>query len=84
MKVNAMSDIEPITDFLKRRLREAGSARFDSIADAAGVTPSFIRKFVYGSRDNPRVQTIQPLIDFFQAVDRGERDLPDVAEAKAA
>ena len=84
MKANPMSQIEPITDFLKRRLREAGSARFDSIADAAGVAPSFIRKFVYGSRDNPRVQTIQPLVDFFQAVDRGERELPGVAETRAA
>lgn len=78
-----MSAIEPITDFLKRRLREAGSARFDAIADAAGVTPSFIRKFVYGSRENPRVQTVQPLIDLFQAIDRGERELPDAAQAEA-
>jgi hypothetical protein len=78
-----MSTIEPITDFLKRRLRDAGSARFDAIAEAAGVTPSFIRKFVYGSRENPRVQTIQPLIDYFSEVDRGVRDLPELADAKS-
>ena len=78
-----MSTIEPITDFLKRRLRDAGAARFDAIAEAAGVTPSFIRKFVYGSRENPRVQTIQPLVDYFADVDRGERELPDLADAKA-
>lgn len=64
-----MTTAEPITDFLKRRLREAGASRFDEIAEQAGVTPSFIRKFVYGSRENPRVQTVQPLIDYFQAVD---------------
>lgn len=78
-----MSNVESITDFLKRRLREAGAARFDAIAEEAGVTPSFIRKFVYGSRENPRVQTVQPLLDYFQAVDRGERVLPDLAHAPA-
>lgn len=71
-----MEQVESITDYLKRRLREAGAARFDPIAEATGVTGSFIRKFVYGSRENPRIQTIQPLLDFFAAVDRGERQLP--------
>lgn len=82
-----MESSESITDYLKRRLREAGAARFDAIAAAAtklaglpeehGVKGSFIRKFVYGSRENPRVQTIQPLLDFFAAVDRGEQPLPE-------
>ncbi|AVS91417.1 hypothetical protein C8246_05915 [Paracidovorax avenae] len=63
---------EPISDHLKRRLRDAGPANFASIAERSGVALSFIRKFVYGSRENPRVQTIQPLLDFFAAVDRGE------------
>lgn len=67
---------EPITDYLKRRLKEAGANRFDAIAEKTGVTGSFIRKFAYGSRENPRVQTVQPLIDFFAAVDRGEIELP--------
>jgi type II secretory pathway component PulJ len=85
-----MEQIESITEYLKRRLREAGAARFDGIAAAAtqlaglseeeGVKTSFIRKFVYGSRENPRVQTIQPLLDYFAAVDRGELQLPPVRE----
>jgi len=80
-----MEQVESITDFLKRRLREAGAARFDAIAEAAGVTGSFIRKFVYGSRENPRVQTIQPLLDYFATVDRGEQQLPALQhERKAA
>lgn len=62
--------IEPITDYLKRRLKEAGHGQFDEIASKAGVTPSFIRKFVYGSRENPRVQTVQPLLDYFADQDR--------------
>ena len=64
--------VEPISDHLNRRLREAGASRFEAIASHTGVAVSFIRKFVYGSRENPRIQTIQPLIDFFGAVDRGE------------
>ncbi len=76
--------IEPITDYLKRRLREAGANRFDAIAEKTGVTGSFIRKFVYGSRENPRVMTIQPLLDYFAAVDRGELQLPNPAEEPKA
>jgi len=90
-----MEHIETITDFLKRRLREAGASRFDAIAARASqlaglseedaVRSSFIRKFVYGSRENPRVQTIQPLLDYFAAVDRGEEPLPtDDRHARAA
>jgi predicted transcriptional regulator len=75
--------IEPIADHLKRRLREAGASRFEAIAEHTGVALSFIRKFVYGSRENPRVQTIQPLLDFFAAVDRGEIDLDSIAKATA-
>lgn len=81
-----MEQIESITEYLKRRLREAGASRFEAIAERAtklagldddgAVRGSFIRKFVYGSRENPRVQTIQPLLDYFAAVDRGEEALP--------
>lgn len=70
-----MQQIEPITEYLRRRLREAGPAKFEPISERTGVAASFIRKFVYGSRDNPRVQTIQPLLDFFTQVDRGEVEL---------
>ena len=91
-----MEQVESITEYLKRRLREAGASRFEVIADEATalagipldaedrVYASFIRKFVYGSRENPRVQTIQPLIDYFAAVDRGERRLPEPAEKARA
>ncbi len=76
--------IEPITEYLKRRLKEAGPARFCAISDESGVALSFIRKFVYGSRENPRVQTVQPLLDYFEAIDRGERVLPMPALAVRA
>lgn len=77
------TQLEPIADQLKRRLKEAGPSRFDAIAARTGVALSFIRKFVYGSRENPRVQTIQPLLDFFAAVDAGEIDLNDIAKVEA-
>jgi type II secretory pathway component PulJ len=92
-----MEQIESITEYLKRRLRDAGAARFEAIADEASVLAGipldhedrvragFIRKFVYGSRENPRIGTIQPLLDYFAAVDRGERRLPEADEkARAA
>lgn len=64
------TDIEPITDYLRRRLREAGPAQFDAIAESTGVAVSFIRKFVYGSRPNPRVHTVQPLWNYFHCADQ--------------
>lgn len=74
--------METIVEFLRRKLREAGAARFEAIAAETGVAVSFIRKFVYNSRDNPRIQTIQPLLDLFAAIERGERRLPDALVAE--
>jgi transcriptional regulator with XRE-family HTH domain len=65
--------MEPIVDYLRRRLREAGPKSFPEIARATGVAPTLLPKLAYGQRDNPRVQTIQPLLDFFQEVERGDR-----------
>lgn len=62
---------------LKRRLREAGHARWERIAQESGVAKTLPRKIVYGDRENPGVLTVQPLLDLFAAIDRGERTLPD-------
>lgn len=67
---------DSIKGYVKQKLVEAGTARFESIATEAGVRVSFVRKFHHGSRPNPRVDTLQPLFAFFTAVDRGERELP--------
>lgn len=76
---------EPIIDYLQRHLKAAGPRRFTAIAQMTGVAPSLLPKLAYGMRDNPRVQTVQPLIDFFAKVDRG-MPLPDpqVEEQHAA
>lgn len=79
--------MEPIIDYLKRRLRDAGAARWEAIASVSGVAKTLPRKIAYGDRDNPGVATVQPLLDFFGAVDRGELELPEPLpepEAKAA
>ena len=76
--------MEPIIDYLKRSLRVAGPGRWEAIADATGVARTLPRKIAYGDRDNPGVNTIQPLVTYFQAVDRGEIELPAAAEKAGA
>ncbi|OUM00550.1 hypothetical protein [Variovorax sp. JS1663] len=75
--------MESIIDYLKRKLREAGAGRWEAIAVECGVAKTLPRKIAYDDRDNPGVQTIQPLLDYFGAVERGEKELPDL-EQKAA
>lgn len=71
-----MAVVETIIDYLKRKLADAGPARWEAIADEAKVAKTLPRKLAYADRDNPKIGTIQPLLDYFQAVDRGERSLP--------
>jgi len=68
--------MQSIVEYLQTRLREAGPRRFARIAQQTGVAESLLPKLAYGMRDNPRVGTIQPLLDYFQSIDRGERELP--------
>lgn len=76
--------MQTILDQLKLSLREAGPARWEAIAEAAGVAKTLPRKVAYSDRENPGVNTIQPLIDYFAAVARGERDLPDPVHTQRA
>lgn len=72
------AQVESVKDYLRRKLKEVGAARFDALARETGVAVSFIRKFFYGSRENPRIETIQPLLDFFAEVESGQRALADL------
>lgn len=73
--------MESIMDYLTRQLRAAGSARWEPIAEAAGVSKSLPRKIVYERKEyGPGVITVQPLLDYFGAIDRGEVDLPAIVE----
>lgn len=73
--------MESIIEYLKRKLKEAGAARWEQIAAEAGIAKTLPRKIAYGDRDNPGVETVQPLLDYFHAIERGERELPAVQEA---
>lgn len=69
--------MESIIERLRRQIRAVPPALWEPIAEQAGVAKSLPRKLAYGDRENPRVQTVQPLVDYFAAVDRGERQLPE-------
>ena len=75
--------MESIIDYLKRKLKEAGPARWEAIAAAAGVAKTLPRKIAYDDRENPGVATVQPLLDLFGQVERGERDMPEPIKAEA-
>lgn len=83
--------METIVDYLKRNLRATGPKLWPLVAaevnanlpESDRVPESFLRKLAYGDRDNPGVKNVQPLLDYFQAVDRGERTLPALPEPEA-
>jgi hypothetical protein len=73
-----MSHMSAILSPLLSRLRQFSQAQLEVIAAEAGVAKTLPRKLACGERDNPTVQTIEPLIEYFNSVDRGERVLPFV------
>jgi hypothetical protein len=73
--------METVIDYLKRKLRESGAASWPAIAEATGCSPHLLRKVAYNDRDNPGVQTIQPLLDYFQALDLEQAEAPKAARA---
>jgi predicted transcriptional regulator len=80
-----MRGMEPILSYVVRNIRAIHHTRWDALADACGVSRSAVRKIAYYDRGNPTLQTVQPLVTFFQQVDAGERSLDDlVADQKAA
>ena len=83
--------METIIDYLKRNLKDAGPKCWPAIAsdvsaalpDDEKISEHFLRKIAYGDRDNPGVKSVQPLIDYFHAVERGDRQLPAVPTQNA-
>lgn len=84
--------MEPIIEYLRRQLRAASPKLWPAIAaevsvglsDGDGISEHFLRKLAYGDRENPGVQKVQPLLDYFHAIDRGERNLPDMPATQEA
>lgn len=69
----AMSSLlKPLVD----RIRAIPPAQWEDLARMAGCAKTLPRKLACGDRSNPRVRTIQPLVDYFDRVDRGESPLP--------
>ena len=58
------------------RLRQFSQAQLEAIAEQAGVAKTLPRKLACGDRPNPTVQTIEPLLAYFQDIDSGKRRLP--------
>ena len=75
--------MEPILVYLKRRLLEVGSQQWEAIAAQCGVARTLPRKIAYGDRENPGVKTIQPLLDYFQALDAGRQPAPKRSKRRA-
>jgi len=69
--------METLIDYLKRKLKDAGPPRWSAIAALTGSSVHTMRKVAYNDIENPGVVTMQPLLDLFQAIDRGEAELPD-------
>jgi hypothetical protein len=57
--------MENVIDYLKRKLRESGPSSWDAIAAECGVAKTLPRKVAYGDRENPGIQTVQPLLTYF-------------------
>lgn len=74
--------METILGYLKRNLLAAGPQRWPVIAAETGCSSHTMRKIAYGDIKNPGVDTVQPLINLFLAVERGERNLPDAARSE--
>jgi predicted transcriptional regulator len=67
MPKNGVVD-EPILIFVKRRLEEA-RGYWPHISTATGVPYFTITNIVQGKVDDPRVSTVQRLVDYFHARD---------------
>lgn len=65
--------METIIQYLKRRLRDVGPGQWELIAEQAGVAKTLPRKLAYNDRENPGVQTVQPLLDYFRKLDAAEK-----------
>lgn len=74
---------EPILEYLKRRL-EASKGDWRRIADATGVPYGTVVNIAQGKSPNPTLQSVQPLLNYFQALDAMVERLRHGPEAKAA
>jgi hypothetical protein len=72
--------LEPLVE----RLRAIPSSLWEDIARDAGCAKSLPRKLAARDRTNPRVLTLEPLINYFSDIDAGRRALPCAASIVAS
>lgn len=65
---------EPILEFVKRRLEES-RGYWPQIAESSGVPYFTIANIVQGKSEDPRISSVQKLVDYFAARDREAADL---------
>ena len=63
----------PVIGYLREKLQAAGPQSWPFITEQTGLAPSFLQKFMYGTRENPRIGTLQPLLTYFQQLELYEQ-----------
>ena len=66
--------VEPILEYVKRKLGEH-KGHWPDIVEETKVNYSTMSKIHQGVATNPSINTLQPLLDFFQAVERGDIEI---------
>jgi hypothetical protein len=56
--------------YVRQNLRAVGPRCWPAIACATGKPLSTLRKIAYGDRKNPKLDTIQPVANYFQDQER--------------
>jgi hypothetical protein len=52
--------------FVRSNLRAVGPKAWPAISEATGKPLSLLRKVAYGDRKNPKLDTIQPIANYFR------------------
>lgn len=78
------TNVEPILTFVRRKLEES-RGDWVEIARVSGVPYHTLTKVAQGSTPNPRIDTVQRLVDYFNGVQgEGAAASEGQVEAKAA
>ena len=55
-----------ILTFVRTKLEDSNFAELGNVSSITKVPLETIKKIKYGTTDNPRIKTIQPLLDYFE------------------
>lgn len=58
---------EDLLAFVKRRLRADGPKKWPEVAQETGRGVALLRKIAYGDRKNTKLDTIQPVVTYYQS-----------------